>query len=174
MYVCVCIYIYTHTHIYIYMWLLVSCTLSILYFGHMTFDLHKTSSGMQLGHKTRPGHCNMQHWRFSSDWSCMCVSWSLAYSTLFQWLTAPHLQSWYSAHALYSWVPLGIQGTCMSEVQAWKVGTIICQMEYITLSFLTFFQFGENTQKIMDGVTQGRMCAGCVDIDHSCTKAPWV
>ena len=28
----------------------------------------------QLGHKTRPGHCNMQNWRFTSDWSCMCVS----------------------------------------------------------------------------------------------------
>ena len=27
----------------------------------------------QLGHKTRPGHCNMQHWRINSDWSCMCV-----------------------------------------------------------------------------------------------------
>ena len=52
-------------------------THSLLYYGHMTFDWHR------LGHKTRPGHCNMQNWRFSSDWSCMCVSWSLSYSTLF-------------------------------------------------------------------------------------------
>jgi hypothetical protein len=38
----------------------------------------------QMGHKTRPGHCNMQQWRFSSDWSCMYVFLSLSYSTLFQ------------------------------------------------------------------------------------------
>jgi len=38
----------------------------------------------QLGHKTRPGHCNTQNWKFTSDWSCMCVSWSVSYSTLFQ------------------------------------------------------------------------------------------
>jgi hypothetical protein len=44
----------------------------------------------------------------------------------------------------------------------------------ITPSFLTFFQFGENTQWIMDGFAVGRMCARCVDIDHFCTKAPWV
>jgi len=47
----------------------------------------------QLGHKTRPGHCNMQNWKFSSDWSYMCVSWSLSYSTLFQSDLLPHLQS---------------------------------------------------------------------------------
>jgi hypothetical protein len=62
----------------------------------------------QRGHKTRPGHCNMQHWRFSSDWSCMCVSWSLSYSTLFQTDLLPHRQSLCStcASALCFWVPL--------------------------------------------------------------------
>ena len=40
--------------------------------------------------------------------------------------------------------------------------------------FLDFFQFGENTQWIMDGFALGRMCARCADIDHFCTKAPWV
>jgi len=66
-----------------------------------------TSSGLQLEHKTRPGHCNMQQWRFSSDWSCMCVSWSLSDSTSFQSGLLPHLQSWYSinASALCCWVP---------------------------------------------------------------------
>ena len=61
----------------------------------------------QLGHKTRPGHCNMQHWWFSSDWSCMCVYWSLSFSTLFQSDLLPHLQSLFSIHAsaLCSWVP---------------------------------------------------------------------
>ena len=43
----------------------------------------QTSLGIQLGHKMRPGHCNMQHWWFSSDWSCMCVSWSLVFLTSF-------------------------------------------------------------------------------------------
>jgi hypothetical protein len=106
----------------------------------------------------------MQHWRFSSVWSCMCVSWSLSYSTLFQWLTAPHLQSSYCTHAsaLCSWVPL--VGTLEHEALVW-VGyklwrwAIICHVECITVSFLTFFQFGENTQWIMDGSALGRMGA---------------
>ena len=55
---------------------------SLLWDYHIRFM--PTFWGMQLGHKTRPGHSNMQHWRFGNDWSCMCVSWSLSYSTSFQ------------------------------------------------------------------------------------------
>jgi len=53
-------------------------------------------------------------------------------------------------------------------------GAIICHVGCITPSFLTFFQPGENSQCIMDGFTLGRMCARGVDIDHFCTKSPWV
>ena len=53
-------------------------------------------------------------------------------------------------------------------------GAIIFRVECITASFFTFFQFGENTQWIMDGFALGRMCTRCVDMDHFCTKAPWV
>ena len=64
------------------------------------------------------GHCNMQHWRFSSDWSGMCASWSLSYSTSFQSDLLPHLQSLYSIHAsACSWVPLG--GTWENKALAW-------------------------------------------------------
>jgi len=85
--------------------------------------------GMQMGHKTRPGHCNLRHWRFNSDWSCTCVYWSVSYSTLFQSDLLPHLQSVYSilASALCSWVPCW--GTCEHRrtlewvgVQAVEVG----------------------------------------------------
>ena len=137
--------------------------------------------GMQLGHKTWPGHANMQHWRFSNDWFCMCASWSLSYSTLFisEWLTAPTFR----ACAPLTHVP------CVSEcpweglgnirpLYEWgtssEVGAIICHVECITPSFLIFFQFGENAQWIMDGFALARMCARCADIGHFCTKTPWV
>jgi hypothetical protein len=88
----------------------------------------QTSSGMQLGHKIRPGHCTMQHWRFSSDWSCMCVSWSLSYGTLFQsdLLPAPS-QLLLDSHICITLLSAlgrdwGTYGTCVSGVQAVKVG----------------------------------------------------
>jgi hypothetical protein len=46
---------------------------------------------------------------------------------------------------------------------------IICHVECITVSFLTFFffnKFAENTQWIMDGFALGKVCARCADIDH--------
>jgi hypothetical protein len=55
-----------------------------------------------------------------------------------------------------------------------KGGAIIWHVGCIALSVLTFFQFGENTQWIMDGFALGRMHARRVDIDHLCTKPPWV
>ena len=83
---------------------------------------------MQLGHKTRPGHCTMQHWRFSNDWPWMCVFSSISYSTLFQsdLLPAP------SEHVLHSCMcimflsalgrDLGTYGTWVSGVHVVKVG----------------------------------------------------
>ena len=78
-----------------------------------------SSSGLQLGHKTRPGHCNMQYWRINSDWFCMCVYWSLSFSTLFQGDLLAHLHSLYSilASALCSWVPCW--GTWEHKALAW-------------------------------------------------------
>ena len=139
----------------------------------------------QLEHKTRLGHCNMQNWRYSSDWCCMCVYWSLSYSTLFQsdllpptfragipliqvpFVSECPVEGLGNMRHLYEW------GTS-SEGGGAGAAIIICHVECITLSFLTFFQFGENTQWIMDGFALGRVCARCVDIDHFCTKAPWV
>ena len=42
---------------------------------HMSFS---TNSILYLGisqlwHKTRPGHCNMEHWRITDDWYVVCV-----------------------------------------------------------------------------------------------------
>ena len=81
----------------------------------------------------------------------------------------PHLQSLYSIHAsaLCFWVPLW--GTWEHKALAW-VGYKLWGWG----NNLTFFQFGENTQWIMDGFAMGRMCARHVDIDHFCAKAPWV
>ena len=130
----------------------------------------------QLGHRTRPGHCNMQNWRFSSDWSCMCVSWSLSYSTLFQSDLLPSLQRLYSTHtsALCSWVPWEHEALVWVGYKLLQRGNNLpCGVYYC--KFLDFFfQFGENIQWITDGFALGRMCARCVDIDHFCTTAPWV
>ena len=134
---------------------------------------------LQLGHKTRPGHCDMEGWWFSSDWSCMCVYWSLSFSTLFQSDLLPHLQSFFSIHAsaLCSWVPCW--GIWEHKALVWvgykllRWGNNLQSGVYYS-KFLDFFQFGENTQWIMDGFALGRMCARCADIDHFCTKAPWV
>ena len=41
-----------------------------------------------LGHKARPGHCNMQHSRFSSDWSFVCFLQSFLQYFISEWLTA--------------------------------------------------------------------------------------
>jgi hypothetical protein len=147
---------------------------SLLWDYHIWFT--PTSWGMQLGHTTRPGHCNMQHWKFSSDWSCMCVSWSLSYSTLFQ---SDLLPSTFRACTPVMQVPLfpsalgNIKHLCEWGTSSWG-WAIYCPVECITPSCLNFFQFGENTQWIMDGFALGRMCARCVDIDCFCTKAPWV
>jgi len=149
---------------------------SLLRAYHIWFT--PTSSGMHLGHKTRPGHCNMQHCLFISDyWSCMCVC--LSYSSLFQSDLLPHLQSLWSiqACALCFWVPLGRtwehKALGWTGYKLWRWGnTLPCWVYYC--EFLEFFQFGENTQWIMDGFAVGRMCVRSVDIDHFCTKAPWV
>ena len=135
-----------------------------------------TSSGMQLGHKTRPGHCNMQHWR-CNDWSCMCVSLSLSYSTFIsEWLTvptfracAPFMQVPYVPEC--RWEGLGD----IRHLHEWGTSSEVGgSVECITPSFLTFFQSGENTWWIVDGFAVGWTCARRVDIDHFCTKAPWV
>ena len=136
------------------------------------YQFHSLFLGIsQLGHKTRPGHCNMQNWRFSSDWSCMCVSWSLSFSTLFQSDLLPHLQSLYSIHAsaLCSWVPLG--GTWERKAFAW-VGyklwrwgnNLPCGVHYY--KFLDFFPvLGEHS------VNHGWLCTG-EDVCQVCGHRP--
>jgi hypothetical protein len=100
----------------------------------------------------------------------------LSHSTLFQSDLLPHFQSLWSiqACALCFWVPLGgTWGLAWGGCKLWRWGnTLQCWVYYC--EFLEFFQFGENTQWIMDGFAVGRMCARSVDIDHFCTKAPWV
>ena len=44
---------------------------SLLWEYHIWFM--PTFWGMQLGHKTRPGHANMQHWRINCDWCLVCM-----------------------------------------------------------------------------------------------------
>jgi hypothetical protein len=132
-----------------------------------------TSSGMQLGHKTRPGCCKMQHWRFSSDWSCMCVSWSLSYSTLFisEWLTAPTFRACTPLRQV-PYVPecpleeLGNIGHLHEWGTISEVGAIICHVECITLSFLTFFPVWEE-----HSVNHGWLCSG-EDVCQMCGHRP--
>jgi hypothetical protein len=100
---------------------------------------------IDLGHKTRPGYYNMQHWRFSSDWSCICVSWSFSYSTLFQSDLLPHLQSFCCTQgsALCFWMPLG--GTWEHKALArvgyrlWRWGRKLpCWIALLQVSWFSF------------------------------------
>ena len=125
----------------------------------------QTSSGMQLGHKTRPGHCNMQHWRFSSDWSYMCVSWSLVFLTALYFGVT--YCSTFRAHTSFTHVfyvckfPWEGPGN-IRHLREWGTsterGAISCHVEYVTPSFLTFFQFGRTLSKLRDGFALRRMC----------------
>ena len=134
----------------------------------------------QLGHKTRPGHCNVQHWKFRNDWSCMCVYWCLVFLTALYFRVAycPQLHILYSIHtcALCSWEShmglRNIRHMCEQSTNS-ESGAVICHAKCIIPSFLNFFQFGENIHWIIDGFALGTMCARCVDIDHFCAKAPW-
>ena len=143
-----------------------------------------SSSGMLLGHKTRPGHCNMQHWWF------IVIGFVCVFIEVF--LIALYFRVTYCPPTFRAGIPLiQVPYVCecpveglgnMRHLYEWGTSSegegaaaiIICHVECITLSFLTFFQFGENTQWIMDGFALGRVCARCVDIDHFCTKAPQV
>ena len=158
-------------------WSRLTSTHSILYYGHITCDLRPLLQKCIWGIKQGLGTVTCNTLFISDYWSCMCVF--LSYSSLFQSDLLPHLQSLWSIHAcaLCFWVPLG--GTWEHKAlgwmgcKLWRWGnTFPCWVHYC--EFLEFFQFGENTQWIMDGFAVGRMCARSVDIDHFCTKAPWV
>jgi hypothetical protein len=122
----------------------------------MTFDLHpllqECSWGVKQGLDIVP--CN----------TYMCASWVF--------LSALYLSVTYcpTFRACSTFMPVPYVPDCpweglgnMRHLCEWGThscsGAIICQVECINPSFLTFFQFGENTQWIMDGFALGRMCA---------------
>ena len=92
---------------------------SILYCGNITFDWHPLPQECSCGIEQFLGMvtCNTV--------SCICVSWSLSYSTLLHSGLLPHLQSLCSTHsrALCSWVPLG--GSCQTFVVTGETTVII-------------------------------------------------
>ena len=114
----------------------------------------------QLGHKTRPGHCNMQHWRFSSDWSCMCV-FEVSLTALYFRVTycppastacAPFMQV--PCVPEWSWEHKAL--VCMGN-KLWRQGNNLPCGEYYS-EFLDFFPvWGEHS------VNHGWLCSGeCV------------
>ena len=132
----------------------------------------------QLWHKRRPGHFNMQYWRFSSDWSCMCISWSLVI------LTALYLRVTYyptfRACTPFTHVPYvcecpweGLGNT--RHLHEWGTnsedGAISCHVEYITPSFFTIFQFGGTLGESRMSLLWG----GCVTrmFSHTVFKRSW-
>ena len=151
-------YSWQHRNRLVLVWLPLSSTHSILYYGHMTFDLHpllECNWGIQqgLGIVT----CNTED---LVAIGLICVSWTFSDSTLFQSDLLPHLQSLYSIHAcaLCFWVPLG--GTWEHKTLAWvgykllRWGDILpCGVYYS--KFLDFFPvWGELS------VNHGRLCNG--------------
>ena len=125
---------------------------SILWNPKVHYSIHSRWPPITLYHILYLGISQLGHnSRFSSNWSCMCVSWSLSYSTLFQSDLLPHLQS------LCSRVPVG--GTwehkgLQSGVQTVKVGNNLpCGVYYC--KFLYFFPVcGEQS------VNRGWLCTG--------------
>ena len=125
----------------------------------------------QTGALNRPGNCNMQHWNL------IVILYVCFLKSVFQCDLWPP-PSEFVFHACKCLMFLSALGN-IRHLHEWGTnseggGAKIWHVECITMSFLAFFQFGENTQWIMDGFAVGRMCARCVDIDHLCTKAPWV
>ena len=136
--------------------------------------LTPTCSGMLLRHRTSPGDGNMQHCILY-----LCFLKSFLQHFIAEWLTAP--PSELVLHSCKCLMFLSAPGEGLGNIRHLRewgtscaVGAVICHVERITVCFLTFFQFGENTQWITDGFALGRMCTRCVDIAHFCTKAPWV
>ena len=92
--------------------------------------------GMQMGHKTRPGHANMQHQKMSCDWC-------LVFLEVF--LTVLYFRISYSSHlqSLNS-LPSGCgNGRHLHE---WGIsseyGAVICHVNCITLDFIYFSSLG--------------------------------
>jgi hypothetical protein len=130
-----------------------------------------TSSGVQLGHKTRLGHCNMH----LAVIVVVCVFLEVSLTALYFRLTYCPPPSELVLHLCKCLMFLSALGNiwhlheCGTSSGLWG-SNLPCWVYYCKfLGF--FFQFGENTQWIMDGFVLGRMCARCVDIDHFCTKA---
>jgi hypothetical protein len=169
-----------HRNRLLLVWLPLSSTNFILYYGHMTFDLHPLLQECSWGIKQDLGivTCDTEE---LVVFGLLCVFLELVLTALFFRVTyCPHLQSLCSIHAsaLCFWVPLG--GTWEHKALAWvgykllRWGDMLPHGVYYSKFLDFFFQLGKNTQWIMDGFALGRTCARFVDIDHSCTKAPWV
>ena len=115
-------------YMYIYrvwlVWLPLTCTPfhSLLWEYQLCFM--PTLWGMQLGHKTRPGHAiaalKNEFWWMS----CMCFLRVFLTALYFRMSYCPHLQSLYSIHASVSCSQVDLEpwGTCMSGVQSLKTG----------------------------------------------------
>ena len=127
----------------------------------------------QLGHKTRPGHCNMQYWRFSSDGSCMCVFevflTALSFSDL---LPPPSELVLHSCKCLLFLSALGREGrTWEHEAHVWvgcklwrRGNNLPCWVYYS--KFLDFFPvWGEHS------VNRGWRCTG-EDMCQVCGHRP--
>jgi hypothetical protein len=140
-------------------------THSILYCRNITFDWHSLPQECHWGIEQVLGMvtCNTV--------SCICVSWSLSYSTLFQSGLLLHLQGLCSIHssALCSWVPL--VGTWEHKAlvwvryKLWRWGNnLLCGVYY--LKFLNFFPvWGKHS------VNHGWLCSGEV-VHHVCGHRP--
>ena len=128
-----------------------SCTHSILYFGHMTFDLHKLLQECSWGIKQGLGivTCNTED-LVVIDLVCVFIEafltalyFRVTYCPSFRACT-PLMQVPYVPEC--PWKGLGN----MRHLHEWgtscESGAVICHVEYITQSLLTFLQFGENTQ----------------------------
>jgi hypothetical protein len=160
-------------------WSPLTSTHSILYYGHITFDLHPLLQECSWDIKQGLGivKCITEDLVVTG---LVCVFTEVFLSALYFRVTCcptfractPLTQVPYVPEC--PWEGLGN----IRHLREWGTsscsGAIICCMECITASFLTFFQIGENTQWITDGFALGRMCARCANIDHFCTKAPWV
>ena len=134
---------------------------SLLRAYHIWFT--PTFSGMHLGHKTRPGHCNMQHCLFISDyWSCMCVC---------VFLTAVYFRVTYCPtfracgpfrHVPYvsecPWEGLGNIRHLGEWGTSSEGGAILCHVECITVSFLNFSSLGRTLSESWMALQWG----GCV------------
>jgi hypothetical protein len=135
--------------------------------------------GMQVGHNTRPGHANMQHWRMTCDW-CLVVFLAESFLQQFisEWVTATIFRPWtpfMQVRGVPKSLPRGLGN--VGHLHEWRTisedGAAICHVKCITLGFMYFSRLDRTLSESWTTLHWWRMCVRCVDVDIVWPLVTW-